>query len=237
VIQALARVWRQPPREEDLVNFKHRPRRAVVVAVALVAGAAAVAYATAAVTSTPSTTIQACQNDTNGLLRVVSHPGDCRTGETPLSWNVQGPQGEQGPPGPPGPPGPAGAGGPLAYAHVLANGTLDTSRSSNNVLGVTRTLVTGSTGCGGTCGFPVYCVDLDVQPNNVVATVENSVVENPPPPPMPGFEFPTRSIVLGAVNATVRADLAASWGCSATTDAAVIVATGQAGSPFYVEFN
>jgi hypothetical protein len=203
----------------------------------VVAGAAAVAYATAAVTGTPGATIQACQNDTNGLLRVVTDATACRTGETALSWNVQGPQGEQGPPGPPGPPGPAGAGGPLASAHVLANGTLDTSRSSNNVLGVTRMLVTGSTGCGGTCGFPVYCLELDVQPKNVVATIENSVVENPPPPPMPGFEFPTRSIVLGALNATVQADLAASWGCSATTDAAVIVATGQAGSPFYVEFN
>jgi hypothetical protein len=76
-----------------------------------------------------------------------------------------------------------------------------------------------------------------VQPKNAVATVENSIVDNPMPPPMPGFEFPTRSIGLLAVNATVQADLATDWGCSSSTDAAVVIGAGQAGAPFYVSFN
>jgi hypothetical protein len=77
---------------------KRRRWRTLIVAVALVAGATGVAYATAAVTST-TTKIQACQNNTNGLLRVVSDASTCRTDETAVSWNVQGPQGEQGPQG------------------------------------------------------------------------------------------------------------------------------------------
>jgi hypothetical protein len=217
------------------MTCKHQPWRTLVVAVALLAGAAGVAYATAAVTRTAATTIQACKNDTNGLLRVVSDASACRVGETAVSWNVQGPPGEPGPSGPPGPPGAAGA-EPLAFAHVLADGTLDSSRSSNSVLGVTRTLVTGSTGCAGSCGFPVYCFDLNAQPKNVVATVEDSLVPAPPPP-FPG-DFPTRGILVQAVNATVQAAVAADWGCSAATDAAVIIGgTGTGGSPFNVEFN
>lgn len=46
--------------------------------------------------------INACKNDRNGNLRVVDDPADCRSSETPLSWNTEGPQGEQGPPGPTG---------------------------------------------------------------------------------------------------------------------------------------
>src|SRR5262249_14616117 len=57
----------------------------------------------------PPGTIQACYNDTNGNLRLVSSPGDCRNHETAISWDITGPA---GPPGPPGPPGPAGSPGP-----------------------------------------------------------------------------------------------------------------------------
>ena len=52
--------------------------------------------------------INACKNNRNGALRVVDDVADCRTSETPLSWNTEGPQGEQGEPGTPGPPGPTG---------------------------------------------------------------------------------------------------------------------------------
>jgi hypothetical protein len=52
--------------------------------------------------------INACKNNRNGALRVVDDVADCRTSETQLSWNTEGPQGEQGEPGTPGPPGPTG---------------------------------------------------------------------------------------------------------------------------------
>ncbi len=57
--------------------------------------------------------IHACVNP-GGQPRIVGNPGDCKSQETPLTWNIMGPQGEQGPPGPqgeqglPGPEGPAG---------------------------------------------------------------------------------------------------------------------------------
>ena len=205
-----------------------------IAAIAALASATGIAYATAAATTAP-TTIQACQNATNGLLRVVADASFCRTEETPISWNVQGPRGEQGPPGPPGPAGPPGAGGTSAFAHVLADGTVDAARS-DGVVGVTRTFVPGSTGCHGGCGIPVYCFDLSVEPKNVLATVENSLVDMGMPP-MPGSDMPTKAISLPAVNATVQTGLAADWGCPAATDAAVVIGAGVAGAPFYVEFN
>lgn len=83
--------------------------RLVLAAVALLVVAAGVAYATAAAMSGGDTVILACQNQTNGLLRVVTDPNDCRSGETAISWNQVGPQGLPGEPGPKGEPGPAGA--------------------------------------------------------------------------------------------------------------------------------
>jgi hypothetical protein len=41
-------------------------------------------------------TIHACYGKSNGNLRAVESEGDCRSNESPLSWN------QQGPPGPPG---------------------------------------------------------------------------------------------------------------------------------------
>src|SRR6266404_5854241 len=48
----------------------------------------------------PPSTIQACYNDTNGELRRVNSPSDCRNHETSISWNIAGPQGPAGPTGP-----------------------------------------------------------------------------------------------------------------------------------------
>src|ERR1043166_749679 len=47
----------------------------------------------------PPATIQACYNNTNGNLRLVSSASDCREHETAISWNEQGPQGPPGPGG------------------------------------------------------------------------------------------------------------------------------------------
>ena len=51
--------------------------------------------------------IDACvKND--GSLRIVGSPADCRSKESPISWNATGPEGPQGPIGEPGPAGEQG---------------------------------------------------------------------------------------------------------------------------------
>lgn len=52
-------------------------------------------------------TINAC-TDPHGNLRVVEDPTTCKRNETPITWNVQGPQGLPGPQGEVGPVGPPG---------------------------------------------------------------------------------------------------------------------------------
>ncbi len=44
-------------------------------------------------------TIYACKNNKTGLVRIVNSPANCKKGETPISWDQQGPQGPPGPPG------------------------------------------------------------------------------------------------------------------------------------------
>lgn len=91
--------------------------RRVGVVMLLAAGAAGIMYATA---SGAGTTIQACAQQQQGMLRVVADPSQCRPSEVPISWNKEGPPGPRGPagptgpqgaPGPQGPPGPPGATG------------------------------------------------------------------------------------------------------------------------------
>src|SRR5437899_6445286 len=62
----------------------------------------------------PVNPIQACYNNTNGGLRRVNSAADCRSHETPISWNIAGPAGPQGPAGAQGPVGPQGPPGPGA---------------------------------------------------------------------------------------------------------------------------
>ena len=53
--------------------------------------------------------------DKKGKVRIVDNLSECKEEETPIYWNVVGPQGEPGPQGPGGPqgePGPQGPGGP-----------------------------------------------------------------------------------------------------------------------------
>src|ERR1041385_9129186 len=89
----------------------HRRRRigilvAVGGAVALAAGAAS------ALIPDSSGVIHGCYNDTNGNLRVVNGPSDCRNHETAIQWNQTGATGAAGPTGPTGPIGPTGPAGP-----------------------------------------------------------------------------------------------------------------------------
>ena len=81
-----------------------------MIVVTLIAGAIGVAYATAAVTKSATTTINACVKS-NGDLKIVSNSSDCKGHEQLLTWNVQGPTGPVGPAGPTGPAGATGATG------------------------------------------------------------------------------------------------------------------------------
>jgi hypothetical protein len=209
---------------EDVMMWKRR--RWPTLMVAVVAGATGVAYATGAVTSA-TTTIQACKNNVNGLLRVVSDASACRTDETAISWNVQGPQGPPGPQGEPGPQGPAGAAGTaVAYARVDGAGTLDTTRSLN-IDSVTRVAI-------GTSPLSAYCFRLSVNPKNVVATVENTVFAQTPMPGMPPPPPGVFGMGLVSINATVDSSVAEGWSCPAGTNSAVAM---SGAFPFYVAFN
>ena len=79
------------------------------------AGAAAAVLISAAALATAAgdapSTIEACRNTRHGLVRIVFSANACKSNETPVSWDVEGPAGPAGPPGPQGPPGPKGDSG------------------------------------------------------------------------------------------------------------------------------
>lgn len=130
----------------------HRVASVGVVFAFVVAGATALASIPDAIG-----VIHGCFRTSTGALRVIdSDAGEtCRSGETSLNWNQQGPTGPQGlqgpvgpvgaegPPGPQGPtgpqgiqgpPGPAGPQGPsgvVGFATVLSNGAIRVERSEN----------------------------------------------------------------------------------------------------------
>lgn len=93
-------------------NWNWKTRKLIVGAgaVALLVGVTGAA-ATAAVPAEDGV-IDGCYVNSSGTLRVIDPEAEqCRNGETPISWNQQGPQGPQGPQGiqgEQGPPGPAG---------------------------------------------------------------------------------------------------------------------------------
>lgn len=93
----------------------HRPLAALALTL-LVAGLAP----TTALAQT-SGVINACSGKSLGTLRLVDAGTTCRTGETLVSWNVQG---QQGPAGETGPAGPAGPQFSLA-ASIRGDGTVE----------------------------------------------------------------------------------------------------------------
>ncbi len=77
--------------------------------VASLAGLAVVAGGTAYADIPHGNIINACYVKSAGVLRVIDTSATrCRSGETSLAWNVQGPAGPAGPVGPQGPAGPHG---------------------------------------------------------------------------------------------------------------------------------
>jgi hypothetical protein len=88
-------------------GFKRHAARIAVLGTVLLLAGAGVAYATGALSSASTATIDGCVGKVTGILR-VSQSGRCLPTETPIQWNVQGPQGATGPAGPAGPAGPKG---------------------------------------------------------------------------------------------------------------------------------
>jgi Phage Tail Collar Domain/Collagen triple helix repeat (20 copies) len=93
----------------------------LAVALALLAGGAAATWAGGGQPGKKPAkrVIHACQNNENGLLRIVTRRQRCWIGEQRLKWNVRGrvgrrgPRGRDGDAGPRGPRGEAGVAGPL----------------------------------------------------------------------------------------------------------------------------
>ena len=126
-----------------------------------------------------------CVNSHSGALRVVARARLCHRavrrgsrvivpGEFAIAWNEQGPRGLNGLPGQNGQngtPGQNGAdGSAVAYAHVLANGTLDTA-NTKNVLDISQ--ICGSVApCSPSHGTAqsTQCFKLAVAVRNAVAS-------------------------------------------------------------------
>jgi hypothetical protein len=106
----------------------------------------------------------------NGSLKAADFAkGQLRRGPQGPKGDLgsQGLQGEPGTPGGPGPTGETGApGSAVAYAHVLANGTLESGGSKN---------VGGSNKPSATQG--VYCLRVTVPFTNIVATSDAAILD------------------------------------------------------------
>lgn len=157
-------------------------RRAVRLAAAVTAVtaiAAGGAFAAAALTGSSADAggvIEACVNKTNGDVRVVSDPSQCRTSERSVHWNVVGPQGPKGDTGDTGPQGPKGdkgdtgpAGPGLIGSACTAGGAAGTVTVAfaSDGSGSIRCVVASPGGGGGTTtttgGTPPEC-DSTSQP-------------------------------------------------------------------------
>ena len=91
-------MWKKPVGEEQRMLTLRLPVAVLGVMTAL-ALAGGVAYATI---PDSNGVIQGCYGKSGGSLRVIdSAVAECKSNETPLAWNVQGPPGEQGDPGAP----------------------------------------------------------------------------------------------------------------------------------------
>jgi len=98
----------------SISSFRRRFVGAALGAVAVLGIGVAGAYATGLIGQ--DSTINACVDNSTGIVRVVQHVGACSSTEHPLSWSQQAPGG---------PPGATRT----AYAH-FTGGALDASRSN-----------------------------------------------------------------------------------------------------------
>ena len=79
-------------------NLSKRTARLVGFVLAAAALSACAAVGSAALTGDADTVIQACKHKVTGRLRAVASADACRTSETSISWNAQGPAGRKAPP-------------------------------------------------------------------------------------------------------------------------------------------
>lgn len=119
-------------------------------------------------------TLSACVTKATGVMRLIDAGGTCRSGEAPVTWNVQGPKGDTGAdgakgapgaaglPGAPGAQGPQGPAGPQTMINAVINsdGSLAAlGKPAGATLTITR-VGPGSfsvlvTGLGNTCPLPL----------------------------------------------------------------------------------
>lgn len=102
--------------------------------------------------------ITACSGKSLGTLRLVDAGATCRTGETLVSWNVQGLPGPQGAQGPAGEKGPAGPQFSLA-ASIRGDGTVEALTAPPGASLTVSRLAAGHysikvTGLGSSCPLP-----------------------------------------------------------------------------------
>jgi len=79
-------------------NTNYRPLRLFLALAAAMIFASAVS----------AQTVNGCADKNTGYLRRIVPPAVCKSGEMPITWNIQGPSGSQGVQGPVGPAGPQG---------------------------------------------------------------------------------------------------------------------------------
>jgi ethanolamine utilization microcompartment shell protein EutS len=188
------------------------------VAVFIALGGGAIAATT--LTSSDGT-ITACVAKKSGAVKVVAAGKKCPKGTRTLTWNQTGRPGAQGPPGTPGAAGPPGTA--LAYAHVLANGTLDLAHSKG-VNGISKLCIVPCTVTHGESA--AQCFDL-------ATSAANGVVTTAP-------EGPFWAVATVQVPAPVAEGI--NVGCPADyADAEVFTVKLGSGEPkpnaFYVVFN
>ncbi len=158
---------------------------------ALITVAACLTSAFGVASAANASTIYACVKKHSGAVRIVSSGAKCKRGEQKLSWNTNGVNGAAGKNGATGPQGPAGASGKdgvnglngtaLAYAHVLATGTLDVAHSKN---------VSTSSKAAGT---GIFCLKTTVPVTIAFGAVDTSAS---------GGQFGALSAVLGGQDET-----------------------------------
>lgn len=141
------------------------------ITTATLAAAGAFLATWAAPAAADSGVLAACVGKQAGVMRLIDAGGTCRSGESLVTWNIQGPQGApgaQGVPGVPGAPGSNGAPGPqgpagaqtLINAVILGDGSILTAaKPPGSTLTVVRdsagSYVVNVTGLGNTCPLPM----------------------------------------------------------------------------------
>lgn len=128
-----------------------RKRVLTVVLVLAVTAATSLGYVWKAYADS-STVYYACEKSDGGIY-MIPPTGNCKTGETQLSWNQQGPMGNVGPPGATGATGATGPQGPSGvsgYHVVSASG----SCGGPGQCSISATCPTGESVLGGGYNIP-----------------------------------------------------------------------------------